>query len=225
MTNRDDDRTDELSKLLRSLMSRYVRARAEPFKNHEVHGIIREIGIWFRRANAIRKRPTLKVRYSVGMGNWAVVPSVAFVDTRETSSISEGVYVIILFRGDMSGFYVTLNQGITKPVAFVGRTKARALLRERAELVRQRFPQLVEAEDAVNDAIDIRAQDKFQDLADATIAYEFFGSDETGDGSAIVACVEKLLDVYDRYLEDPIRIDADRSTWIRSQGPSQGADK
>lgn len=221
MTNRDD-LTDELPRLLRSFMSRYVGARAEPFKNHELHGLIREIGNWFRQVPVLRERPNLKVRYSVGMGNWAVVPSIAFLDSRETASTSVGVYVIILFRGDMSGFYVTLNQGITKPVEFVGRTKARALLRERATRIRERFPELAEAGLAIDDAIDIRAGDKYQDLADATIAYRLLTQDETRAGSTTIDCIENLLDIYDRYLEAPIRIDADRSTWIRSHGPSQG---
>lgn len=206
----------DLVPLIAGLMDRYVSARAEPFKHHDLHGTMRRINAWFRHAAS--SRPLLKVKTSMGMGNWAVVPSIAFMDSRETTSTSDGVYVIVLFRGDMSGFYLTLNQGITKPVEFVGRTKARLLLRDRATEIRARFPQLRDLGFETNAELDMRAAGKLEELADSTVAHRFFAKpSKPSDATALLDYIETLLRIYDRYIESPIPIGADRSAWMRTR--------
>lgn len=58
----------------------------------------------------------LQVSGSAGKGNWASVPWVAILHRRETSSPQQGVYIVYLFAAGMSALYLTLNQGVTKPL-------------------------------------------------------------------------------------------------------------
>src|SRR5688572_2458938 len=124
----DVQKDPELASQLALLMDGYLAGRKEPFKQHRLHDTMRAIRVRFERFPSVLERSTLKVKASIGMGNWAVVPWVALFDTRDTTSTKKGVYVILLFRADMSGVYVTMNQGITHPMEFLGRTAARAAL-------------------------------------------------------------------------------------------------
>lgn len=210
-----DQNAKALLSLMQELMSKYTAARAEAFKDHALHGTMQAIAAWFKQRT--RTRTTLKVKASTGMGNWAVVPSIAFLDSRETTSTRDGVYVIVLFRGDMSGFYVTLNQGITRPIEWIGRSEARTRLGQRAAAIRERFPDLRKHGFETDAPLNIRAPGKLQELAESTIAHRFFASMDASDGTELLSSIDVLLDIYDRYLESPIRIDADRATWMRSR--------
>jgi len=70
-----------------------------------------------RRVQALESvsgRPSLLVKGSIGQGNWAAIPWLAILDRRITTSTTHGLYVVFLFRSDMRGVYLTLNQGVTR---------------------------------------------------------------------------------------------------------------
>lgn len=192
-------------------MSGYTVARSERFKDHRVHQTVREIRSGFEEADFVKARRSMKVRASVGMGNWAVIPWVAFLDSRETATTQSGVYVIILFSADMSGLYVTLNQGITEPMGRFGRADARSALRGRALTIRARFPDLQDRGFNVGTSLDLKAQRNFTvGLEDSTIAHRFFTRDELEKGDAVMTSLQTALDVYERYLAAPLALEIDR---------------
>lgn len=101
--------------------------------------------------------PQVVFQASVGQGNWATIPWIAALDSRETRKTSEGVYVIYLFRADMTGVYLTLNQA-TSPV-MGGYTQHGALeLKRRAGLLRKRSGSLLEHGFTVDEGIDLRGK-------------------------------------------------------------------
>lgn len=63
--------------------------------------------------NGLLKRNDFKIKASMGNGNKAVIPWIAIMNKNITTSTQEGLYIVYLFKKDMSGFYITLNQGIT----------------------------------------------------------------------------------------------------------------
>ena len=73
-----------------------------------------------------------RARFSIGQGNWAKVPWLAFLDARETDSTQRGVYPAYLFRQDGSGFYLVLAQGVTEPKRELGTAGAHAALAQKA---------------------------------------------------------------------------------------------
>ncbi len=76
----------------------------------------------------------MQVKASTGLGNWAAVPWIAFLDSRETNSTQSGVYPVLLFREDMTGVYMTIAQGVTQPGAD-GHAALQQHLRRTAEAV------------------------------------------------------------------------------------------
>ncbi len=50
---------------------------------------------------------------SVGKGRWADIPWIAIFDKDITTTATKGYYIVYLFSADMSGVYLSLNQGWT----------------------------------------------------------------------------------------------------------------
>lgn len=65
------------------------------------------------KINCIINDEQFTVSGSIGKGNISEVPWIVIRDERISTSATRGLYIVILFRKDMSGFYLTLNQGIT----------------------------------------------------------------------------------------------------------------
>lgn len=55
----------------------------------------------------------VKVKGSMGNGNKSLIPWIAIMNEKITKSTQFGLYIVFLFKADMSGFYLSLNQGIT----------------------------------------------------------------------------------------------------------------
>lgn len=51
---------------------------------------------------------------SAGRGTWTYSPWVAVLDSKITNSVQRGFYVVYLFREDMKGVYLSINQGTIK---------------------------------------------------------------------------------------------------------------
>jgi 5-methylcytosine-specific restriction protein A len=54
------------------------------------------------------------VQGSAGQGNWARCPWIAVFDILITETAQTGYYPVYLFREDMKGVYLSLNQGVTE---------------------------------------------------------------------------------------------------------------
>ncbi len=52
-----------------------------------------------------------KIDFSYGKGQWAIVPWLAILRKDLTTSVSHGVYIVLLFTADGGSVYLTLNQG------------------------------------------------------------------------------------------------------------------
>ena len=142
---------------LEEILSHYATARAnEPFKEHELRQTFKDVAHAIAASNTVSGRPTLTVKASMGQGNWATIPWISLLDTRETSTTQRGVYCVYLFREDMSGVYLALAQGVTEPKEQYGNVaQAREYLRANAEKLRQHCENLSQHGFALDDNIDL----------------------------------------------------------------------
>lgn len=72
-----------------------------------------------------------KISASAGNGQWAVIPWLSIYDRKITESAQEGYYIVYLFTADLSGVYLSLNQGYT----FYQKNYAREDPKKKIELV------------------------------------------------------------------------------------------
>jgi hypothetical protein len=151
---------------------------------------------------AYKARPYLKYSWSVGAGNWALVPWVAILDKRETTSTEQGVYCVLLFREDMSGVYLCLSQGITAVSKELPKSEAYSKLNRRAESLRGKIPDLAVNGFTVGPGIDLRATGTLgKGYEQATVAYKFYATGQIPNDQVIATDIAALLDAYDRALE------------------------
>ena len=155
------------------------------------------------------------------MGNWATVPWIALMDQRETKTTQHGVYVVYLFRADMSGVYLTLNQGVTKLKKSMKRSQAREELRRRAESIRPLVADLTESGFKLDNQIDLSARNTIgADYEYSTIAYKLYEATKVPDDSTLAADLDRVLDAYDKYLATrPSPTPSARRTWIFQSNP------
>ena len=131
---------------IETLLAVYPSARATTlFKGpHEVQRTFQKLKTQVERLPSVAGNPNLLVKYSYGKGNWATVPWLAILDSRETTSTQDGTYIVLLFSDEGAGCHLKLAQGVTAVKTSFGRRAAEELGR-RAALVRESFPEMVDA--------------------------------------------------------------------------------
>ena len=177
-------------------------------RKHELWGVFDTLKRDYAESSAVMGRLTVRVVWSVGKGNWAKVPWISFLDTRETDTTRRGVYCVYLFRQDMSGVYLAFQQGVTEEKERYGRLEAHRRLSEKAADLRSICGPLAERHFRLDDEIDLRADPGLgTDYESSTVAYKFYEADALPDDENLLEDLEAVLRTYDRYLADEKRVD------------------
>lgn len=151
---------------------------------------------------AVAPRESLRVRPSVGRGVWANVPWIALLDERETTSIQHGVYVVYLFREDMSGVYLTFIQGVNQLFNDHSAREARRELSARSAELREGAADLTKSGFWLDNDVDLRTKGQLGRRYElATIAHKLYPREALPDDQELLDDLERLLQVYDVYLE------------------------
>lgn len=188
---------------LDAILRRYSQARmGEPFNgNHELFSNFEAIRVALTQSETVKSRSHLRVKYSAGQGNWARVPWIALLDNRETSTTQKGVYCVYLFRQDMSGVYITFNQGVTELIRQNGRPQAHQELQRRAGAIHQYCTDLLPKGFLLGRGIDLRADPGLgADYEYSTIAYKLYETGHIPIDTNIMSDLEATLKAYDNYL-------------------------
>jgi 5-methylcytosine-specific restriction enzyme A len=125
--------------LLRNVFENYVHTRAKLYGRAKVVGTADQRalleGLPHRIESHLLNRglaDLFKVEGSIGNGNIARVPWVGIFKTSVTKSAERGFYIVLLFAEDMSGCYLSLNQGITAVERLYTKSFALKKMREAA---------------------------------------------------------------------------------------------
>lgn len=143
--------------MLFRLAREFVYERGKPFANSE-------FGDFARRDIAIEAKKRLiflpyelKVKASVGAGNWAAVPWLGFFDPLITESATQGFYVVYLINPQTEEIYLSLNQGATAVYREFGERRGREVLKRRATDMTDRLPEFTSV--FSSDPIDLGSQE------------------------------------------------------------------
>ncbi|MDF7675193.1 DUF3578 domain-containing protein [Neisseriaceae bacterium ESL0693] len=128
-----------LAKLLNFFISNYSIEKLTPLKssyfaNYIRHNLVSEI------RTLIDDWPfELIVKASVGQGNWAMVPWLAFFDPIETESATHGIYVVYLVNALEKTVTLSLNQGTIAVYEEYGTVRGTKVLKRRAADIANRI--------------------------------------------------------------------------------------
>ena len=133
-----------LRETLRTVLTDYQKAKAQPPKGHPLGNFIRH-GAEDAVAEGLGESAEgLIVEGSAGKGPWAAVPWISVFDPAITTSATEGYYVVYLFHVGEPIVHLSLNQGTTK-VRAEFRARTREILKDRADLMRKRVAEFAPA--------------------------------------------------------------------------------
>jgi len=191
---------------LEEILAKYASARASaPFRGHELRSTFKGVSDAIMATRAVSRRPSLRVTWSIGQGQWVTIPWIALLDARETDTTQRGAYGVYLFREDMSGVYLALAQGVTEPKDWYGNAaQAREYLRTQAVDLRRYCEVLAQQGFALDNDIDLHTNASLgTDYEASTIAHKFYAGGSVPDDQMLISDLQTVLFAYDRYLEDP----------------------
>jgi len=130
-----------------NVLEHYIPASQGNFTDHPIADLLRNS---FPKSikDIIEESDKYIFRGSAGQSRWAACPWVAILDVLVTTSTQDGYYPVYIFREDMTGFYLTLNQGVTS-VGQEIKKGYRSILKKRADSLRMQInydPQLFSVE-------------------------------------------------------------------------------
>ena len=132
-----------LSKMLSRVVDDFVYERAKPFKNSRFGAFVRKEIAEEAKKHTLFLPNDLKVKSSVGAGNWAAVPWLAFFDPLITETATRGFYVVYLINPQDNSIVLSLNQGTTAVYNEFGKNKGKEVLRRRAVDLADRVDDLI----------------------------------------------------------------------------------
>ncbi|HEY3367281.1 MAG TPA: DUF3578 domain-containing protein [Symbiobacteriaceae bacterium] len=192
----------------------------KPAKDAELKTAFETLVQTISSSSAVKDSTHITVDWSYGKGRFSAVPLVFFLDDRITASIQEGVYAVFLFRRDMSGVYLTFNQGVTAIQKQHGRKMARQIAQSQAEDLRTWCANLPMRGFKLDNAIDLHTEDGLAlEYQAATIAHKLYERGHVPSDSEILADVGGVLESYRRYAEKDTTPPRLPRAWIFQANP------
>jgi len=188
---------------LEDILSEYIQARnTRAFSGQDQAFLyFNTIRSELSNSPAVRSRTHLQIKFSLGQGNWAKVPWIALMDDRETTTTQTGTYCVFLFREDMSGVYITFNQGVTALKNELGQSAARQELHRRAQAIHPLCMPLTKSNFFLDNGIDLRAGNSLgANYEHSTIAYKLYKKGLVPQDKDIINDIDAILNIYDEYL-------------------------
>jgi MoxR-like ATPase len=194
-----------LSKLIEAILSRAkkVLRPGSPARDHVLKGFFKDMARAIESIGVNYGGKHFIVKQSVGKGRYAKCPYVAVLDSRETTSMETGVYLVFLFREDMSGVYLAFAQGVND-LRKTRRKDYRDVLSERAAKIRETCAHIREEGFLLDDTFDLRARGLGEDYRRGVIAHKLYPQGSIPDDSHLETDLKFLLTTYTGYVESNI---------------------
>jgi 5-methylcytosine-specific restriction protein B len=207
-----------LRQLLEEILSSYLDARSggDFGKDHPIWQLFRRVKNAILDLAPLRNRPMLRVEWSAGKGEFARVPWIAIIDSREVEAPGGGTYCVFLFREDLSGVYVTLNQGVTKLKREVGPPEARRILADRSQQIRAIVSDIRERGFLLDNDIDLRSAGLGAEYEISTIAYKLYETNRLPPDAELEEDLATLLTAYAKALQP---LAGSKSVWLFQANP------
>lgn len=122
---------------LKYLLDNYQEARYELLKNHEMGNHVRNVIKNLIAEEAELDENRFFIVGSVGQGQWAEIPWISIYIRDITTTATKGYYIVYLFKADMSGVYISLNQGWTYFKNKYGTKLGREKIKSTADIIRR----------------------------------------------------------------------------------------
>lgn len=203
------------------VLGEYLPAREEDFTQHPVANFIRH-ELCDAVANAIGENGRLFCKGSAGQGAWARGPWIGIFDRLVTAGAQSGYYPVYLFREDMTGLYLSLNQGMTEAKRLY-KSDAQTALKSRAVNFRAMLGKEVAGFPELN--IDLRPSNLNNDTAfyeAGNICAKFYPLGDLPSEAQLVADLGEMIQLYGSLVQDEISSEVTNTT-VEGDEPAEMA--
>ena len=185
---------------LQNILSQYIEAKQAPFLNNELASKISHeyLQPFFDLLSSYEDRYIIKG--SSGKGNWADCPWIGIFDSIITTTAQSGYYLAYLFDKEMSGVYLSLQQGVTDILKEYKRS-TKDVLSTRSEDFRSRINYLP------SDRIEIKLNSKLQNpklYEQGSILAVHYTADDLPEEEILISDLKRFL----RYYHELIAVDS-----------------
>lgn len=129
---------------------------------------------------------------SVGLGNWADCPYVAILDNDITDSTRYGLYLVYLFKKDMTGVYLSFSWGSYQF------NNNKLLLEDAAKEIRNLLNDSIKIIDFDSNPIDLASNGRRpKSYESGSIFFKYYSIEDLPDDEILISDLEKYLELYD----------------------------
>jgi 5-methylcytosine-specific restriction enzyme A len=182
------------------VLSEYLAASQDNFTQHALANFIRG-SLRDTVALSAGENERLLFKGSAGQGNWARGPWVGIFDKLVTASAQSGYYPVYLFREDMTGLYVSLNQGMTEARKLY-KSDAKSALKARAANFRAMLGKEITNFPEID--IDLRPSDPSNDTAfyeAGNICAKFYSRGHLPNEAQLVWDLTNMVQLYETLIQ------------------------
>ena len=150
----------------------------------------------------VNESNALIAKAGYGAGNWTKVPWLALLDKRVTIGASKGIYLVLLFKADMTGFYLSLSKA-SESLHGTLSARLRQELKTNAERIRQSLTSSVPREFFDGPPINLEVlEGPGVGFEAGAIFHKFYPSDELPSDVDLTKDIKALLKVYELGIEN-----------------------
>jgi len=130
------------------------------------------------------------------MGNWAQLPWIGIFNPRITKTAQSGYYLVYLFREDMKGVYLSLNQGVTDIRNKYGNRKALEILKNNSSSFRDKLKNKFDI-DVLEETITLGNGNYAPFYEAGNIYAKYYSRDDLPSDDIFISDLNKFLELYD----------------------------
>jgi 5-methylcytosine-specific restriction protein A len=202
-----------MKKTIEQILQEYVDKRKnEDFTQNPMHQLVKNTLKQKIIETAHIDPKHYAVKCSVGQGVWARVPWACVFDKDVTSTAQKGFYIVYLFAEDMSGLYLSLNQGWTfYQTTYPGNSMAQikriaSYLRGKLRSDHSNFPETF---------IDLRATNQLGRGYEAgNIIAKYYPRDDIPSDAALANDLRQLMGIFLEMKDFIPRYEEDLGAWV-----------
>ena len=188
-----------LRQILEKISTELPKAQLDPLKGHPLVGFAEKEAVQDIMGHlSLNESDDLFVKASLGEGNWANVPWIAFLSRMVTSSTTYGYYPVYLWSADCQTIYLSMGQGVTKVKDEFGK-QWKQTLRNRSAIIRSRVPEYKEYFTANSPILNGRTPLAKQ-YEEAPAFSKSYKTNSLPTDNELLTDLKKMLSLYDKLI-------------------------
>ncbi|MGP8024403.1 MAG: MrcB family domain-containing protein [Methanobacterium sp.] len=178
---------------IEKILKEYQVARNENFAENTLAAVLRHD--FPNYLKEITDKPeNYKFVGSAGQGNWTYSPWVGVFNKKVTDSAQRGYYIVYLFREDMEGVYISLNQGMTEIRNHNSVIETKRILKSRASDFRDKLNDSDELLEEIN--LDVKNSPNAPFYEAGNIYAKYYSLEDLPSEDNLISDFNEFLSLY-----------------------------